>query len=402
MKNAQILVLISLILFACNSKNGQKEEQFILPEGAIPIVYSRHLYIQGKADSVHGNFVFDTGADNLYYDSVFYADNHFVYKSFAHAKLPGAGTRPQDVIVILDTVDFSFGKHNYQTSLVPVLKLKQILGDFSDGIIGVNCFSSGVLEISYTNEYFILHESINSIDVADYRKIPLKMIDNRYYLPLKIQVNDTLAIEGIFGLDFGSAGSISITSSAAREFHLDEAITKKVFYHTKYGGVGGESSRYSFRADKLQISDIVFRDVTMDYSIDKSGAMASDKHFGLLGNKILERFDILIDFKEKNLYLRPNKTITEPFLLSRLGFSYVDRNQTLGVWKVTGIYENSSAEKNGLKIDDEIISVNNIPISQIQYEAQNDFFEELSKAELAVKRGDKQLIIKVDFQSLLK
>ena len=47
----------------------------------------------------------------------------------------------------------------------------------------------------------------------------------------------------------------------------------------------------------------------MGYNVDKSGALASDKHYGLLGNKIYERFDVLIDFLNNDMYLKPNKKL---------------------------------------------------------------------------------------------
>nr|NQU89107.1 aspartyl protease family protein [Bacteroidota bacterium] len=137
MRNILILILVCSLLFINNILKSQESEQIALPDGAIPIVARGHMYIQGSADNVAMNFVFDTGASGLYYDTTFYSCNNFEYENLANAKLPGAGSTPQDVIVILDTVEFSFGEQLYQTTRVPVLKLKSILGDFSDGIIGL-------------------------------------------------------------------------------------------------------------------------------------------------------------------------------------------------------------------------------------------------------------------------
>lgn len=397
MRQKLILCVSVLFLFA----GCQKQTSFSLPQGAIPIVYRGHIYIQGSADSIKGNFVFDTGASNLYYDSVYYSNNDFNYANFINALLPGAGKSPQNVIVIMDTVNFSFGKYLYQTPIVPVLKLKPILGDFSDGIIGLEYFSQSVLEINYQHEYINLYETIDSLDITDYKMVPLTRNDNRLYLPLRVVVNDSVKIEGNFQLDFGSGGSISLLSLTAKKFNLDNVIEQKAPYFTKYGGVGGESSSFDFMADSFQIADFVFNDVTMDYSTDKSGAMASNKHFGLLGNEILDRFDILLDLKNNNLYLKANNDINKPFEFSRLGFSYVDRNQTLGAWIVTGLYKNSYAEKQGLKIDDEIISLNGISVSEILYESQKNIFKNLKKVELEVKRNETTLKIQFLLKSIL-
>lgn len=401
MKKLIILSTAIFFLLSFNVINAQPSEKFTLSEDAIPIVYKGHIYVQGSADSVKGNFVFDTGASNLYFDSVFFSSHNFEYQNFINAKLPGAGAKPQDVIVVMDTVDFTFGNHFYQTTIVPVLKLKPILGDFSDGILGLNYFSESVLEIDYIHEFIKVHESIDLLNIVDYKMIAMKNIDNRLYVPLLININESLNIEGYFTLDLGSGGGASLTSLVAKKNNLNNIVKNKVKFYTKYGGVGGESSSYDFRAGSLQISDFVFEDITMEYSLDTSGAMASSKSMGLLGNEILERFDILIDFKNSNLYLKPNENMGEVFGFSRLGFSFSDRHQTMGVWIVSGLHENRQAEKSGLKIDDQIISVNGISVGQIPFRRQTDFFEKLDEVNLIVKRGETTKNIKFKLESVL-
>jgi hypothetical protein len=352
--------------------------------------------VQGEADSCKGNFVFDTGASGLYFDTTFYSSNDFNYSKIVNAKIPGAGTTLQDIIVIRDTVDFSFGSDYYQTAFVPVLKLKPILGDFADGILGMEYFYGSVLEINYEHEYMRRFTSIDSVDVSTFTRIKLKKEDNRLFIPLKIQINDSITIEGNYQLDFGAGGTTTITSSTANEYNLLENIEEKIPYYTKYGGVGGESSSYVFRASSLQIGDFIFDKLTMSFSPDKSGALASNKHLGLLGNGIYERFDVLIDFRNNDLYIKPNSNFKDEFKSSRLGFSFVDRSQTLNAWIVTGLYRGCNADKQGLKIDDKIIAVNGISIHEISYESQKDFFEKLTNVILTVKRDEE--IIDIPFK----
>ncbi|MDX2415164.1 MAG: hypothetical protein QNK33_08230, partial [Bacteroidales bacterium] len=365
------LLILLILSVACTDSKTNKVE---IPEGAIPIVYRGHLYIKGSADSINGNYVFDTGASNLYYDSTYYAEGNFKYSLIYDAKLPGAGKTPQDVIVIWDTINFRFGKYTYTTKFVPVLQLKPILGDFADGILGMEYFYNSVLEINYENEFMRIYPTIDSVDVSNFCKVELIKEANRLYIPLKVRINDSLTIDGRFQLDFGAGGTISFTSPTSTKYKLSESVGTKTPYFTKYGGVGGESSLNFFMANSLEIGDFIFDNVTMSYNVDKSGAMASDKHLGLLGNRIYDRFDVIIDFPNNDMYLKPNENYNKPFEFSRLGFAYVDRNQTLNSWNVTGLFSGSDAETNGLKIDDKILSVNGISVDQIDYESQADFF----------------------------
>lgn len=387
-----IVLFIGILGFvSCKQK---KENE--IPKGAFPIAYKGHLYIKGEADSIKGNYVFDTGASNLYYDSTYYAENGFKYENTFTANLPGAGSTPQKVIVVEDTVEFKFGENLYKTSIVPVLQLKPILGDIADGILGMEYFYNSILEINYEREYMKIYSSLDSINLQGWAKVELTKRDNRLYIPLEIVVNDTIHISGEYQLDFGSGGAVSLTSLVSEKNKLKNNIENKVAYFTKYGGVGGESSSYDFFASRLKIGDFSFKNVLMDFSIDTAGAMASEKHLGLLGNEIYERFYVYIDFINNDLYLKPNNKYNDLFESSRLGFSYIDRGQTLKSWIVTGLYSSSSAEKSGLLIDDKIITVNGVNVGEINYERQESFFKNIDKVNLEVERNNK--LIKINFE----
>ncbi len=362
-----------------------------------PITYRGHLYITGDIDSVSCNFVFDTGATNLYIDSSFYASSSFNYQNVFDAYIPGVGIKQQKIKVIDESVKFRFNKYLYTTEKVPVIVLKPILGDFADGIIGLQYFNRSVMEINYVKEYIRISDNIDSVNTSGYSKIELVNDNNRLFIPLKVNINNAISIEGEYMLDFGSGNSVSITSPTAKNYRLQNSINKKIGYHTKYGGIGGESSSYDFMAKSVEIGGFTLNDVTMDFSTDKRGAMATSRHHGLIGNKVLEQFDIIIDFNNNFLYIKPNSKYGTSFKFSRLGFSFVDRNQTLNAWIVTGLYNNCNAEKAGLRIDDRIINVNGTDVNSISYKNQKMFIDELSDILLTINRNGK--IVKIKFKA---
>ncbi len=387
-----ILLLIGILSFvSCKQK---KENE--IPKEAFRITYKGHLYIKGEADSIKGNYVFDTGASNLYYDSTYYAKNGFKYENTFTAYLPGVGITPQKVEVIKDTVEFRFGENLYKTSMIPILRLKPILGDIADGILGMEYFYNSILEINYEKEYMKTHSNIDSVELKGWSKIKLTKRNNRLYIPLEVVIKDTINVRGDYLLDFGSGRTVSFTSSTSEKYKFKNNIENKVAYFTKYGGVGGESSRYDFFASKLKIGEFVFENVVMDFSVDTVGVMASNKHLGLLGNEIYERFFVYIDFINNDLYLKPNSKYHKLFESSRLGFSYIDRSQTLKSWIVTGLYSSSSAEEKGLLIDDKIISINGVSVENINYESQESFFKSIDIVKLKVERNNR--LIEVNFE----
>lgn len=391
MKPWQLIALIAVLFFS----NQNREKEYKIPKGAFPIKYHGHLYIEGEINGIKGNYVFDTGASNLYIDSTHYANNNFKHDNTFVAYLPGAGNSRQKVNVIKDPVEIIFGHNLYKTTTVPIFQLKPILGDIADGIIGINYFKNKILEINYEKEYMQIHSSIDSLDLRKWTKIKLTLKNNQLYLPAETVINDSIKISGNYILDLGSGGSVCLTSSIAKKYNLNHNIKNKAAFFTKYGGVGGESSNYDFFAQQLKIGNFYFDNVLMNYSTDSAGALASERYLGLLGNEIFEKFHIIIDFINQDLYLKPNKSFDKKFKSPKLGFSYVNRCQTLDSWIVRGLFASSNAEKSGLRIDDRIISVNGINVKEIDLEKEYSMFKNLDEITLGIKRNEK--LIEMNF-----
>lgn len=249
------------------------------------------------------------------------------------------------------------------------------------------------MEINYFHEYLILHTDTSTIDLSNYTKISMEKRRNRFFVPITIHINDSLSIQENFTLDIGSGGTISLRNKIAEKYNLSSQISDKVHFYSKYRGVGGRSSSVYFKANSIEIGEYKLYDVIMDYSEDMSGAMASNFYSGgLLGNRLLEYFDVVIDFKDYTaLYLKPNQNFGNPFEFGKLGFNSKNRNQTMNAWVVSGFFKDSPAEKSGLKIDDKIIFVNGIDIHNISFKDEKSFWKSLDRIKLVVLRDCEQM-----------
>ncbi len=126
----------------------------------------------------------------------------------------------------------------------------------------------------------------------------------------------------------------------------------------------------------------------MDYTENTSGILSKRKYLGLVGNKILERFDVIIDYINSYLYVKPNKKFNKPFKASKKGFYCKNRSETLKGFIVSGFYKNSNAEKSGLKIDDKIIKVNGQKVSTTNYKKIKEIIKKADSLELGIIRQD--------------
>lgn len=397
-KMIRILLYLTFLLLILTSCESQVKEKLVendktkiveLPNGAHRLIYDKHIYIPITFDKIKGNFVFDTGADQLYFDSVFYHNNNFKNNKIVNGILPGAGLNKQRVKVILDTVRFSLEEESFRSDITPIIKLKPILGDLADGILGNKLLDESIFELSYDKEYINIHASLDSINLSGFQKIKLEKVANRFYLPLSIKINDSLLVKGNLLLDLGSGGTITFTNHTAQQYDFKNNIGDKTFYYTEYGGLGGKSSSFKFKADSVRIGGHVLKKMVLEYSNDESGALSKRNFLGIMGNQILEKFDIIIDNINHSLYLKPNSFYQKPFTLSSYGFRCIDRSKTLGAWIITGLSQGSNAEKAGLKIEDKIIEINGMRIDSLNFKQKDDFFEKSDSLELLINRENR-------------
>jgi hypothetical protein len=68
---------------------------------------------------------------------------------------------------------------------------------------------------------------------------------------------------------------------------------------------------------------------------------------GILGNQIMKRFNMVFDFNNETLWLRPNKHFTNPIRQNRSGLLLLPHTQGTVVRGI--IPNNSSAEALGIK-----------------------------------------------------
>lgn len=368
MRRFLFLSLLNLLLTGC----------FAQVSNCFNIDVRSHIYINGEQDGVTSHFVFDTGAYNLYSDSTFLTDSGLKYDRIGRAKLPGAGNEVKTVKIIMNPVSYKFAGNNYYVkSPIPIFNLKAILGDFADGIIGCQYFLDKVVYIDYILQKMAIVKTVDSLELEGFTKVKIEREGTHIVVPATITLNNGMIFKKKYIVDLGSGGSVSINSECAKEQQLKQNAGEQIAYKMLNGGVGGNSSGYQFMAKSVNIAGYNIENPYITYSADSSGALSGKQRptAGLIGNKIMSRFDVVIDYPNNVLYLRANKNLNKNFEINHWGFDYTDRSHTLKSWCVNSIDSNGKAEKAGLKLGDKIVEVNDKSVVEYDYWAQKEILK---------------------------
>ncbi len=385
-------LLLTLFLF-CHGLEGQEVLSFD---------YESHIVLKARLNGQQAvRLVLDSGADGLYLDSTYFAQTGIKIEQSQQATLPGAGSTPQQITVVMDPLTVNFGSESYSPPYTPLIQLRPILGKDVDGIIGLSFLREYLARLDYSTKELTLYPSESFSIPDDYQSIPLEIRNNRLHLQVQIGLTDGYTFKESFQLDLGNGGTLDISSPTAAKHQLMTRVGEKMRYTNAFGGVGGEIKGYQFRASHITLGDFKINGPVIDYSEDERGALAKAEIGGLLGNKVLERFTLIFDFKDSLLYLKPNGN-KEPFESNMSGFSFADRREEFKGFYITGLYEGTQAEEIGLQIGDVITRINGVDVMQMKVKEVRRQFRTKGKAlELTLNRAGKLLTKKLVLKGYL-
>lgn len=313
-------VFIMLLFIASISAQAQSNDA---PQSH-PFSYDKfHIIAKGIInDTLQATFCLDTGAYELSLDSAF-VSNHTLNKKKLQEGLfgehtekvkeelakrglevptdgGGAGTGETKMKRAFERIRCHTGDYTFEE---PNYKVYQNLLS-SNVLVGFEPGQQLTFEVYYDKQTFKLYpgEPQLSFDKS-WTRIKMKEHIVQTTIPLKIKIGKK-TISGDFLLDTGSAHTISLTTQTANE----KGLTKLEGTHPWVAvGLSGESQGGIIRSESVQIGKDKLPDIDIHFSYDKSGALSgSDFYIGIIGNRILEKYDMVVDYVNLYLYLRPN------------------------------------------------------------------------------------------------
>lgn len=381
-------------LQALASETGA-EQQRELPDGAIAFDYTGHLYFDVVVrDSIPARMIFDTGNTNILIDNKFFKKHFAPSPTLQRSLIQGAGNSLE--AVYRDTAEwiYSVGEEQQTEQGAIVMDLQKILGSGVDGMFGMEFMRGRRVEFNFADEYMRLLQPDEPL--ADgYVCIKCKWLDareSRILLPVSVQISDGTAIEGNFLVDMGARDGLVLNSSLAAKLNLRSVIADAKKKVLDAGGVGGSRTDYLFRAKEVSVGGFEIADVNAIYSGNTMGAMADDSYDGLIGNALLERFDVVFDFAKGEIWLRPNKN----FSAEKRYDSGVTLTPQEDCWVVNGLVEGGNGDKAGLRRGDVVMTINGLTPKQIDGRLLKRMNESAEGWRLSVKRGESD--VEIEFE----
>jgi hypothetical protein len=340
--------------------------------GGIIIIKAK---LNENSDSL--NFILDTGSGGASIDS-------------ALAVLLGLKIVPSEKIVKgiagIKKVPFTY---NHQL-LFPNLNIDHLdfyINDYSlltsvygvkiDGIIGYSFLRKFIFLINYDTHLI----SVYSPGEYDYKGG--EFLKTKFYnLPVTTLVlKDANKQTPNFIFDIGAGLNVLISEKYDSTNTL--FFKKRNRLPVQAEGIGGKKKMNISIVGKVQIGPFHFKNVPVHIFDDEYNVTNYPNIGGILGNDLLRRFNVVLNYPNESIYISPNKHFNDLFDYAYTGLGiYLVGNQIT----VVDIQQKSPGEKAGFQSGDIIMSVGNRIIYNIQ-ELKNALQNSIGKVKVIVFRN---------------
>lgn len=352
------LLLFGIIICLLDSQPLQAQEEFIQPPSRLlaQIPFSQLtggiVILQAKVGNSPDtlNFILDTGSSGISLDSTT-VDYLGLKPTPTDRTIRGiAGIRKVSFLynqqlhfpgLTVDSLNFHINDYSILTA---------VYGERIDGIIGYSMISRYILKMDY-----------DSMKMSVCTKGTLRYPRGGYLLkptinmlvsqPLRIRDDETIYSRFLYDMGAGLCMMLS------REFVDDSSfISKKKKRWTKEGeGLGGKIDMELMVLREVKIGPYKFKNVPTYIFDDENNVTSYPYMGGLIGNDILRRFNVIINYEKGDIYLMPNRHFSDVFDYSYSGLElyYID-----GVIFAGDVAKGSPAEAAGLKEGDQVLAVN--------------------------------------------
>lgn len=270
-------------------------------------------------------------------------------------------------------------------------KFEALTGVDIHGIIGADILRQFVMKINYDKETITFYESahFNTLEkeYANQMALPLTLNRNKPYIDLDLLLpQEDKHLDTHLLVDTGAGIPLLLYTNTHPDLHEPENVVK-----SEIGlGLGGHLEGYIGRMKEVNLGDYQLNEVLTNFQdlseVHKQAANKANKH-GIIGNVLLSRFNVTIDYFNQKMYFEPNRNYKHEFEYDKSGLSVVASGNDQRLYTVVYVAPDSPADLAGVQKGDIITSFNYFPTSLFSIDQITDKLK---------KKEGKSIRLKID------
>ncbi|MEZ5058640.1 MAG: aspartyl protease family protein [Saprospiraceae bacterium] len=361
------------ILFSCTLFSyGQVQPYSIddLPKNKveIPFEYNNHFIIVNVRFNNYLNtkFIFDTGAEHTI---IIKKDilNLLAFDYIRSIGIVGADLSQELKAHLITGLSYETG--NLRAYNQPLLVLDEDYFRFEEftgvqihGILGANLFRRFIVKIDYKKKVITLTKPEAFIKPGKgATEIPIIVHKNKPYLEADVKMHpDSAKTRLKFLLDSGASLSMMLHTNTNEKIQMPSNVVKGNIGK----GLGGYLEGFLGRTNEVSFGKFKLKEIITNFQ-ELSGAIDTSYlggRNGIIGNQILERFTVTLDYNHSKAYFEPTYLYDKPFEYDKSGLMLAAGGSNLNQFTVVDVLANTPAAEAGIQKGDVLKSINFWPV----------------------------------------
>ncbi len=368
------------------------------PITTIPFeLYGDHILIKASVDDSRPlDFIFDSGSGFTVIDSDIAEELGLSGKKIQM-------NEPAAVLELikhnkLDINHFPMEK-NIKVYSTDLDHLEISLGRNVDGILGYDLMHHHTIHLNYEDRTMDIYDHGKGPKTGD--AVPFVLNTSIPVVKGSVVLNNNEAHTANFYVITGAGTTLDFNSPYAKKYDVIHKTGKHYSYPVK-GISKDENLHYEGHVLSVTFGKQMIEDLPIGISTATSGIQASENVAGILGNQVLSMYNITFDIPGKMLYFEKNSNFGKKLAVNCSGIDLQlspDKEKLL----VHQVFDDSPAAEAGIRLNDELISVNNKPVSEMNLPDIKEMLrQEGETVKLVLSNGGKEKSVSLTLKSLIE
>lgn len=304
--------------FMVNGQEGFHFKKTTQSHAKVPFrLIGNLMVLEVKLNEIPLSFILDTGANHTFLFNLAIKDS-LELKNIERIQVNGLGSSESVESIKSSNNKFEVkGLLNTNQDIHLILdqdiNFSSQLGVPIHGIIGCDLLENFISKINYNakNIKFYKPEGFKHKKIEKYEELNVMVHQKRMYINVEVDIESSQLMPVTLLLDTGSSDSIWLFQNSQRAIKVPE----NRFRDYMGTGIGGAIHGNRSRLKRIKMGSFELKDAKVAFpdSLDIALAYLNRNRQGSLGSGVLKRFNSVIDFGSKKIYLKKNKFFKKPF-----------------------------------------------------------------------------------------
>lgn len=392
------ILLSAILFFTFLFSQGQEGFTMDKNQNSVKIPFqllSNLIFVNINVNGVDLTFLLDTGVAETVLFSLDENQN-VIFENVEKLQLQGMGSQaPIEALIAkgnnLTAPHYYDDNHSILIVLNQEVNFSPNVGIPVNGILGYAFFENYLIEIDYLQKRIVIRRPSERMNrkLKRFEKFALEIIKDKPYIDVVVKSGKAETLAKVL-VDNGNSDALWLFANRSNSIELPQKSIPDFLGRGFSGDIFGTKARIEFlKMGKFEFENII---TSFPDSISTQNISSTIDRLGSIGAEVMRRFDHVFDYKNKTLYLKPNKNFEQEFLYDKSGIElqhdgmewvkerveisgnykgetfdgtgtkinngFVYKFDLKPIFKIFNVRTGSSAAKAGIKVNDQLISLN--------------------------------------------